>query len=160
MDERKESIFRKQSLDRISSPEELDRCLVVTRPGVWFVLIAVVLLLIGFFGWAALGSLDTELPLAVVASEGQTVCFVPSDKLPEVLERGEIEIGGGVFPLENVGYAEQYVTEETNINIRAVGSLAVGTKVTPLSVGTVLADGIYTGQVTVQSVKPISYILN
>ena len=41
-----ESFFRNKSLDRISSPEEIDDCMKVTRPSMWLVLGAILLLLL------------------------------------------------------------------------------------------------------------------
>ena len=40
-----EQIFRKKSLDRLSSPEQLNDYLHVTSPGIWIVLGAVIFLL-------------------------------------------------------------------------------------------------------------------
>ena len=37
------SVFRKQTLDRISSPEQLTDYLRVTNPGIWVVLAAVII---------------------------------------------------------------------------------------------------------------------
>ena len=47
------SIFRKQSLDRIKSPEQLNDYLHVTSPAIWVVLVAVLLLLGALFAWSA-----------------------------------------------------------------------------------------------------------
>ena len=46
MAEEKKSIFRKETLDRISSPEQLSDYLHVTNPTVWLILTAVIVLLI------------------------------------------------------------------------------------------------------------------
>ena len=46
-----QSLFRKKSLDRISSPEQLNDYLRVTNPTVWVVLGAVILLLLGVIVW-------------------------------------------------------------------------------------------------------------
>jgi HlyD family secretion protein len=47
------NIFRKTSLDRLSSPEQLDRLITVTSPRVWLVIITIGLVLacaiVGFF---------------------------------------------------------------------------------------------------------------
>ena len=43
----RKSLFRKETLDRISSPEQLTDYLRVTNPGIWVVLAAVILLLAG-----------------------------------------------------------------------------------------------------------------
>ena len=51
MEEQKRSIFRSETLKRISSPEQLTDYLRVTNPGIWVVLAAVLALLVGFFVW-------------------------------------------------------------------------------------------------------------
>ena len=48
-------IFRKKSMDRVSSPEALNDYIRVTTPSVWIVLIALVLLLLGMLAWSILG---------------------------------------------------------------------------------------------------------
>ena len=41
-------LFRKKSLERISSPEELHDYMRVTSPRLWMILAAIVVLLVGF----------------------------------------------------------------------------------------------------------------
>jgi hypothetical protein len=53
------SIFRKKSLDRISSPEALDDYLHVTTPSVWLVLNAIIALLAGLLIWSHVASIDS-----------------------------------------------------------------------------------------------------
>ena len=53
------SLFRKESLERISSPEVLSDYLKVTQPAVWVVLIAVILLLGGLLAWSSVSSVES-----------------------------------------------------------------------------------------------------
>ena len=53
-------IFRKESLDQISSPEQLNDYLRVTNPAVWLVLTAVILLLAGMLLWASVASIRAD----------------------------------------------------------------------------------------------------
>lgn len=48
-------LFRKKSIDRVSSPEQLNDYIRVTTPSVWLVLLAVILLLIGMLIWSIFG---------------------------------------------------------------------------------------------------------
>lgn len=59
MEEQKRSIFRSETLKRISSPEQLTDYLRVTNPGIWVVLAAVLALLVGFFVWMSVGTIET-----------------------------------------------------------------------------------------------------
>ncbi|HET7871075.1 MAG TPA: NHLP bacteriocin system secretion protein [Terriglobales bacterium] len=53
------SIFRQVSLDRLSSPEQLDQLMRVTSPKGWVALTAVFLLLAGAVVWSCVGSIPT-----------------------------------------------------------------------------------------------------
>lgn len=54
------SIFRKKSLDKATSPEELNDYIRVTSPGVWLVMAAVILLLTGMLVWGIFGTVRME----------------------------------------------------------------------------------------------------
>jgi HlyD family secretion protein len=53
-------IFRKVALERLSSPEQLDQLLQVTRPTGWLSLAAFAAIIFAAFGWAFYGSIPTE----------------------------------------------------------------------------------------------------
>lgn len=53
-------IFREKSVERVSSPEELNDYIRVTTPSVWIVLIALVILLIGMLSWSIFGRVETH----------------------------------------------------------------------------------------------------
>ena len=63
------NIFRKTTLERISSPEQLTDYLRVTNPGIWAILTAVILLLAGIFAWSMVGTLETKSDVRVVVTE-------------------------------------------------------------------------------------------
>ena len=44
-------LFRKKSVDKVSSPEQLNEYIRVANPGVWMVLAAIVILLAGVVVW-------------------------------------------------------------------------------------------------------------
>ncbi len=53
-------LFRKKSLDRISSPEALNDYIRVTSPSVWLILIATVILLLGMLAWGVFGTVEKQ----------------------------------------------------------------------------------------------------
>lgn len=54
-------IFRKAALERLSSPEQLDRLMQVTRPRTWIALVGLVLLLAVVVVWGFVGSIPTKV---------------------------------------------------------------------------------------------------
>ena len=63
-----ESIFRQKSLERISSPEEIDNYMKVTRSSLWLTLGVIVLLLAALILWSVTARIE-----ATTVSDGQTV---------------------------------------------------------------------------------------
>ena len=158
--EGKRSIFRSQALERVTSPEELDRYLMVTRPGVWFALIAIILLLIAFLTWAALGKIETTVSIPVLSQEGQVICFVPEQSAEAVIERGTISIEGAEYAVRDAGYAKQVLTDTADSATLTVNEISPTDIYLPLAVEADLPDGLFVGSAVTESVKPISFILN
>ena len=59
-------IFREKSMERVSSPEELNDYIRVTTPSVWIVLIALAVLLVGMLAWSIFGTVERH------AADGST----------------------------------------------------------------------------------------
>ena len=53
-------LFRKKSLERVSSPEQLDDYIGVTTPSVWFILLALVVLLAGLLAYSIFGTVEGQ----------------------------------------------------------------------------------------------------
>ncbi|NCB32637.1 MAG: hypothetical protein EOM64_01925 [Erysipelotrichia bacterium] len=68
------SIFRKESLERVSSPEQLNDYIKVSNSGVWMILIAIIVLLIGVFVWSFFSRLDTKLTASAQVTGRNAVC--------------------------------------------------------------------------------------
>ncbi len=60
-------LFRQESLDRISSPEELHDYMRVTSPRLWMLLAAIAVLLVGFVVYASTATMENtvEIPVSV-----------------------------------------------------------------------------------------------
>ena len=63
------SIFREKSLERVTSPEQLNDYIKVTSPSVWIILAATLILIIGTLVWAVFGKIrvNTESGIKEVA---------------------------------------------------------------------------------------------
>lgn len=59
MSEKQEKkIYREKSMQRVSSPEQLNDYIRVTTPSVWMVLLAIVILLVGMLAWSIFGKVE------------------------------------------------------------------------------------------------------
>ena len=53
----KKSVFREKSLERVTSPEQLNDYIKVTTPSVWLILFATLILIVGTLFWAVFGKI-------------------------------------------------------------------------------------------------------
>ncbi|HET7620607.1 MAG TPA: NHLP bacteriocin system secretion protein [Gemmatimonadaceae bacterium] len=75
----KESVFRKISLDRLASPEQLDQLMQVTTPKGWVALIALVVLLLTAVVWGCVGRIpETVHGQGILVKSGGVLQVVPS----------------------------------------------------------------------------------
>ena len=80
-------LYNEEALKRISSPDQLNGYIRTSGSGVWFVLAAIMLLLVGVIIWGFTGSFEVTLEVRGGTYNGDSVCFV----LP--VERDEISPG-------------------------------------------------------------------
>ena len=131
-----QNIFREKTLERISSPENLTETLRVTSPGIWTIIAVVILILIGLFVWASIGTLETTAKAkAIVKDHTAQVVLVSSDGLEE-------------------GMPVRISPEDTVI--ASVGKDEYGRNVGTAEVN--LPDGTYDAEVVTELIRPIEFL--
>ena len=160
MEEKKVSLFREKNIAAMESPESMNDYLRVTSPGIWLILAAAILILIGVILWSVLGRINTSLGVAVVADGEECVCLVPYTSLEAIMERDTVTIDGQEYPLHTDADVETViVTEEMSPYIRVAGNLSIGDVAVAIPVGATLSQGVYTGTVVTESLRPMSLLL-
>ena len=130
-------VFRKETVDRISSPEQLTDYLKVTNPGIWIVLAIVVLLLGSLLAWSIIGNLETSVDVKVAVT----------DHKAEVISLEAAELKEGM-PLRVSGQEVLLASVEKDDYGRTVGICEAA-----------LPDGTYDGSVVVETVRPLDFLL-
>ena len=153
-------IFRKKSVDRMSSPEQLNDYIKVTNPGVWMALAAIVILLVGVCVWGVFGTLETKLSVAAVSRDGHTVLYVKEDNVASVRENMSVYIGDETYKVTSVSSQPVSVTEEISEYARHTGELSIGEWVYIVQIDGNMPDGVYRAQVVVDSVSPLYFVFN
>ncbi len=160
MDDKNTSLFRKKNLEKIESPESLNDYLQVTSPGVWLVLITIVVFLIGTCIWGFFGHIDSKAKAAVISENGSTVCLVPADALESVVQNRTISLDGADYTLAPDTLSPEAITEDTNIYWILAGDYAIGDIVYIIPLTASLPDGVYSGTIITERISPFSLLLN
>jgi len=139
MAEDNQTLFRKKAMTRISSPEDLTSYLRVTSPGMWIVLAAVIVLLVGLFAWAAVGTLETTADATAIV-QNHTAQIVAADQGADTIQAGmPLRIASQEFVIASVDYDEYG---------RATAYAEVS-----------LPDGSYDATIVVDKTRPIEFLL-
>ena len=137
MAEEKQSIYRQKALDRISAPDQLTDYLKVTNPGVWAVLAAIILLLLGLLAWACVGTLQTKADAKVIIKKDAAAVVVPD---PYTVNEGmRVTVESQEYPITST-FVDEYG--------RTVGMANMA-----------LPDGTYEGTVVVEETHAIDFLL-
>ena len=115
-----ESLFRKNSMEHISSPEQLNDYLRVTSPAIWVVLIAVIILLAGLLVWASFANIDSFVSGTAQVESGKMVITFDDEKFSEKVGAGmTAQVGDTASVITSVGNTEngqKFAVAETELS--------------------------------------------
>lgn len=155
-----EKVFRKKSIDRVSSPEQLNEYIRVSNPGVWMILGAIVLLLVGAIVWGVLGHIDTTVDAVAVSDNGQVFLYVKEEQMADVCVGQTVQINDSRMTIRAISAEPIAVNEDMGDYICYIGDLHSGQWVYVLTLEGEIQQGVYSAQIVVESLSPISFVLN
>lgn len=135
------SLYRKNSLDRIQSPEQLSDYLRVTTPSVWVILAAVALMLAGILIWSGFACVSSTVRGTAVVDDGiMIVTFEDEGTEGKVREGMAVSVGEAQSDITSVGRGE-------------------GGRVFAIA-PTMLSDGTYEAKVTYRKTQILKLLFN
>ena len=154
------NLFRKKSLERISSPEQLNAYIRVSTPSVWLLLGAVIVLLAGVCVWGVFGHMDTTLPVAAVAENGTVTAYVKEADASRVSAEAAVSVAGAQGKVVSMAAEPRRVDEAFTEYMCHVGGLQRGEWVYAVTLDVACEDGVHAAQIVIDSVSPMSFVLN
>ncbi len=126
-----QQVFRKQTMERMSSPEQLSEYLTVSNPSMWVVLAGILILLVGLLAWSSVGVLETTEPASVLVEgnsanvvllgsstlqSGMTLSVAEEKTVISAVDADEYgrRIGHAELQLPNGSYEGSVVTDRTH----------------------------------------------
>ena len=153
-------LFKKSNIDKFSSPEQLHDYVRVANPGLWMVISAIVILLVGVVVWGFIGKIDTTMSTAIVTDSGNAIIYIGESEV-EKLEIGmTVRSEDKEYKITDIAKAPIKVDGSlTDYAIHASG-LTVGEWVYAVSIDGEHSDGVQKADIVIESISPISFILN
>ena len=137
-------VFRKKSVERISSPEQLRDYMRVTTPGTWMVLTAVILLLAGLIVSSALVNVESTIPGQATVMEDGTLL--------------QIELPLSQKSLVSPGMVVRVSDREAKVDMIFQAEDALQVLAELPEDGEKLAPGTYDARIVTETVTPISFL--
>ena len=135
-------IFRKTALDRLATPEQLDRAVVVTGPKLWIAVVALTTIVSAVIVWALVGEIRTRVTangilmtsggqvFGAMASAGGHLTEIPFS-VGDVVEKGQVlativqpEMAERLRSAEESLRERRRIHEELSVALEAEGNLA------------------------------------
>ena len=154
------NLFREKSLERISSPERLNDYIRVSTPSVWMLLGAIVALLTGVCVWGVFGHMDTVLSVVAVSEKGVVTAYVRQADIEKLPAEADVSVDGTEGRTLRIGDQPVPVDAAFTEYMRHVGGLREGEWVYPVTLAVDCPDGVYTARIVIDSVSPMSFVLN
>lgn len=158
----KNNLYRKSSIDRISSPEKLNDYIRVTNPSIWIILAAITILLASVIVWGVFGSIPTEITTSGVAKGGKIVCYLSESDVAKVKSNMSVKINrmeGTITKIADLPQSvEEISTKYSDYTIYSFNLSQWNYEVTIQA--DEIADGIVPVSIVTESIKPISFLLN
>ena len=139
-------LFRKSTVERVSSPEQLQDYMRVTNPGIWMVLAAVIALLAGLLVASALVRVETTVSArGEITEAGSTVVMeLPRAEGENIREGMAVRLAGQTGRVDYVYEADGRIVVNASLDSSAEA----------------LPDGTYDVQIVTEVLSPISFLLN
>ena len=155
------TIFREKSLEKISSPEQMNDYIRVSSPSVWMVLAAVIVLLAGVCVWGMFGHLDTAVQTGGVCTNGRLTVFVGEEDHDKIGENAVISVDGVEYAVAEITNAPIRVDDQIDPYVVHLVGFTEGDWVYRLYADVPgLADGVYAASVITERVRPLDFVLN
>lgn len=135
------NLFRKESMEHIQSPEQLNDYMHVTNPAMWIVLAAVIVLLAGLLVWGASARIESYAAGTAQVQDGAMIVRFDDAQQAENIEAGMlVTIGETSAVISSVG-------REDDGSLFAVAQ-------------TSLADGNYPARVVFRQTQVLQFLFN
>lgn len=155
-----ENIFRKKSIERVSSPEQLNEYIRVSNPGVWMILGAIIILLVGVIAWGVLGHIDTTVDAVAVSDNGKVILYIKEENMADVCVGQTVQIGDIEASVLAINAQPFPVDADFDGYVCHVGGFQSGEWVYEVIVSAEVGQGVYAAKVIVERISPISFVLN
>lgn len=156
------NLFRKKTVEKVASPEQLNDYIHVSNPSAWIVLAAFAILLVGICIWGIFGRLDTTLYVAAAKVDGDVVCYVKEADIDKIQVGMIVEIDDAEFSIVRIEKTPVHVDESVSDYTKHVGDLVDGEWIyrVYLDCPAEFDGNVFPAKIIIERVNPFYFVTN
>ena len=147
---------------KVDSPEQLNQYIRLSNPGVWVILLAIVVLLVGVCIWGFYGKIDTKVNAVVVSDNNNTYLYAKEEDISKIKTGMSVEINNNdnTYKIVSIEESPEKVTQEMDEYARHLGDFQIGEWVYKCKINSNMQEGTYGASVIVESIAPMTFVVN
>jgi len=157
-----EDIFRKESVEQMKTPDDLKQCIKVASPGMFLMLAAILIFMVSGVAWSLLARLETKVDAAVEIKGDEAICYISEDDPVSEGMKIRIENCDYVLGEHSEKLVKLRVDDRNAEDILHVMNMDSDGwyNIYEIAGFENIEDGIYKGEVIIDSVSPFSFLTN
>ena len=154
------NLFREKSIKEITSPEQINDYIKTSNPSIWIIFSAVAILLVGALIWSVFGELEMTVPSVTICEDGKAYCYISENDMEKITDNAYARIENVEYNLDNISKLPVPASDVISSYVLHIGSFENDEWVYTAELESALEDGIYKTNIVVESVSPISLLMN
>ena len=160
MEEKKDQIFRQKSLDKINSPEALDKYIKTTSPSIWVMLVAIIVFLVGVIIWSVVGKVESKKKIGCEIKNTYVTCALKESDVDNVLSESFILIDDEKIEIKSIEGPTNCENSDISSYVTFTGGIEDDEWFYLVKANSKLIDGNYDATIVFESISPITFIFN
>lgn len=153
-------LFRDKSLEKAESPENINSYIRVISPGVWAVIVAIIIAAVGLLVWAVFGTVDSKANSEFRAEEsGKAIIYVNESEISGITKGSLLMINGVKGKVTRISKEPKLAGDVMDGYLMHINGINSDTWVYEVHTNITVDTGINSAEFIKETISPISFIL-
>lgn len=160
MEDKSRKLFREESLEKAESPENINSYIRVISPGVWALVIAIIVAILGIIIWAVFGTVNSKADVKFRAEEsGKAIVYLNESLIDNVKKGNSVLINGVTGKVTRIDMEPYMACDVLDDYLIHVNEIYGDTWVYEIHTNITVEPGIHSAEIVKETISPISFML-
>ena len=153
-------LFRKKSLEKVESPEKVNALVRVLNPGIWILIVALALAIIGILVWTFSGKISETIEVYYRSSGyAGEVIYISEDMISEIEYGQEIESDGQKGKVTGWDEEPSLAEDVMDDYLIHLNNFSLDSFVYEVRTNLMSSEGIHPAKIVIKKFAPIEFII-